>query len=112
MRAVTKLVAIDIGGTHARFALASVAADGTVSLGDPITLKTADYPGVEAAWHAFAEQVPGAMPRAAAIAIAGPVTGDTVPMTNSPWVLGISAFKETLELDALTVLNDFGAVAH
>jgi glucokinase len=52
------------------------------------------------------------LPRAAAIAIAGPVTGDRVPMTNSPWVLHISAFKRELDLDAVTVLNDFGAVAH
>ena len=31
----TELVTVDIGGTHARFALASIAADGTIALGDP-----------------------------------------------------------------------------
>ena len=33
-------------------------------------------------------------------------------MTNSPWVLKISEFKSTLALSEVTVLNDFGAVAH
>lgn len=109
---MTELVAIDVGGTHARFALASIGAGGAISLSEPVTLNTADHAGPEAAWEAFERQAPGPVPRAAAIAIAGPVTGDTVPMTNSPWVLRISAFKQAIGLDAVTVLNDFGAVAH
>jgi len=108
---VTELVALDVGGTHARFALATVE-DGTISLGEPITLNTDDYPGAEEAWRDFAERAGRPLPPSAAISIAGPANGDTVPMTNSPWVLHISAFKAALRLEALTVLNDFGAVAH
>jgi len=108
---VSELVALDVGGTHARFALASVEADGSISLGEPVTLATADHPDPESAWREFQSRV-GRVPSAAAIAIAGPVTGDRVPMTNSRWVLHISAFKDTLGLEAVTVLNDFGAVAH
>lgn len=109
---MTELVALDVGGTHARFALASAGTDGAISLGDPVTLPTADFGTPEDAWREFARRSPGPEPRNAAIAIAGPVTGDTVPMTNSPWVLRISAFKETLGLEAVTAINDFGAVAH
>jgi glucokinase len=108
---VTELVAVDVGGTHVRFALANVAR-GTISLGTPVTLETADHPSLESAWHEF-ERIAGvALPRAAAVAIAGPVNGDKVPMTNSPWVLHISAFEREVGLDTVTVLNDFGAVAH
>ncbi|MEO6040466.1 MAG: glucokinase, partial [Croceibacterium sp.] len=64
------------------------------------------------AWRAFEQRAGRVLPRAAAIAIAGPVNSDTVPMTNSPWVLHIAAFKAALGLEAVTVLNDFGAVAH
>jgi glucokinase len=109
---VTELVAIDVGGTHARFALASIDANGAISLGEPVTLNTVDHPGPESAWREFARLSPVPVPRAAAIAIAGPVTGDVVPMTNSPWVLHISAFKQALGLEAVTAINDFGAVAH
>ena len=108
----TDLVTLDVGGTHARFALAQIADDGPIALGEPTTLSTPDYPGPESAWHAFAEIAGRPLPRAAAIAIAGPVNGDSVPMTNSPWVLHVSAFKQALGLDTVTVLNDFGAVAH
>ena len=37
------IVVADIGGTHARFALAEVDAGHVVSLGEPVTLKTAEY---------------------------------------------------------------------
>ena len=39
----TELVALDVGGTHARFALASIGADGAIAVGEPVTLKTSDY---------------------------------------------------------------------
>ena len=109
---MTELVVIDAGGTHARFALASIGADGAIALGEPVTLHTDDFATPEDAWREFARRSPGGEPRAAAIAIAGPVTGDTVPMTNSAWVLRIAAFKHSLGLERVTVLNDFGAVAH
>ena len=108
---MTELVALDLGGTHARFARATVEGE-TITLADPVTFETADYAGPEEAWQAFARVIGRPLPRAAAIAIAGPVNSDTVPMTNSPWVLRIAAFKQALGLDAVTVLNDFGAVAH
>ena len=39
---MTHLVAVDIGGTHARFALAEVADGKVVQLGPETTLKTAE----------------------------------------------------------------------
>jgi glucokinase len=109
---VTDLVAIDVGGTHARFALASVGEDGTIALGEPVTLKTSDHVSLQTAWEEFERRVDGPAPRAAAIAIAGPVTGEIVRMTNNSWVLHTGALDEQLGLDRVTVLNDFGAVAH
>jgi glucokinase len=108
---LTELVAVDVGGTHVRFALASAAGEA-ISLDEPVTLETADHADLESAWREFERMAGVTLPRAAAVAIAGPVTGDRVPMTNSPWVLHVSAFKRAAGLEALTVLNDFGAVAH
>ena len=109
---MTDLVAIDVGGTHARFALASIEDDGTIGLGEPVTLLTGDHVSLQTAWEEFERRTPGPVPRAAAIAIAGPVTGEVVRMTNNSWVLQTGALDEQLGLDAVTVLNDFGAVAH
>jgi glucokinase len=108
---VTELIAIDVGGTHARFARAAIA-DGSIELAEPVTLKTSDFASLEGAWDAYAKQADGPLPNAAAIAIAGPVTGETVRMTNNSWVLHTGALDEQLGIDKVTVINDFGAVAH
>jgi len=109
---MTPLVAVDIGGTNARFALASIGTDGAITLGEPVTLHTSDYASLQTAWEEFERRCDAPVPRAAAIAIAGPVTGETVRMTNNSWVLRTGALDDQLGLDAVTVLNDFAAVAH
>lgn len=106
-----QLIAIDIGGTHARFALAE--ADGTtITLGEPVTLKTSDYASLPEAWNAFCAAVDYEVPSAAAIAIAGPVTGERVKMTNNTWVIETGAIDEQLGVERASVINDFAAVAH
>ena len=107
-----ELVAVDIGGTHARFCIASIAADKSITLGEVITLKTGEYVSLQTAWEAFEALAGGSVPRAASIAIAGPVTGETVRMTNNSWVLQTGSLDKQLGLGAVTVLNDFAAVAH
>ncbi|PEQ12768.1 glucokinase [Novosphingobium sp. PC22D] len=109
---MTSLVALDIGGTHARFAHAEIGADGAVALDEPVTLKTSDYVSLNTAWEDFARKSNRPVPRNAAIAIAGPVTGETVRMTNNSWVLHTSRLDQQLGLDKVTLINDFGAVAH
>ncbi len=114
---MTDLVALDVGGTHARFALASIAANGAISLGEPITLKTGDYASLQTAWEEFerrAKERDGSapVPRAASIAIAAPIVGETIRMTNNSWIFHVGAIDEQLGLDRVTLINDFGAVAH
>ncbi len=109
---MTELVALDIGGTHARFAIASIGADGAITLGEVQTLKTGDFVSLKTAWEEFERRSPAPLPRAAAIAIAGPVTGDIVRMTNNEWVIHTGRIDEQLGLDEAVVLNDFAAVSH
>lgn len=106
------LIAVDIGGTNARFARATVTEDGAVTLGDVRTLKTDDYVSLQTAWDAYRELEGGDLPPAAAIAIAGPVSGPTVRMTNNSWSFRPTALPAQLKVDKVTVINDFGAVAH
>lgn len=109
---MTDLVALDVGGTHARFALASIAPDGAISLGDPVTLKTSDYASLQTAWDAFEARCGTPLPRAASIAIAAPIVGETIRMTNNSWIFQTDTIDEQLGLDRVTLINDFGAVAH
>jgi glucokinase len=107
-----QIVTIDIGGTHARFALAEVADGRVTSLSEPITMKTAEHASFQTAWEAFDALLDQSIPRAVSIAIAGPVTGDVIKFTNNPWIIRPALIKERLNVDAYTLINDFGAVGH
>ncbi|MBN8484409.1 MAG: glucokinase [Sphingomonadales bacterium] len=109
---MTRLVTVDIGGTHARFALAEIAADGTIALGEPATLHTRDHASFQTAWEDFARMQGGTLPPAVSIAIAGPVGGDVIRFTNNPWVIRPALIPEKLGAERYTVINDFGAVGH
>lgn len=109
---MTSLVAVDIGGTHARFALAEVVAGGSIVLGEPVTLHTKDHASFQTAWEDFARMQGRALPDAVAIAIAGPVGGEVIRFTNNPWVIRPALIPEKLGTPRYTVINDFGAVGH
>ena len=95
----------DIGGTNARFALS----DGT-RLFAIQTLPTADYPTLQDAIRAYLQAQSETVAQAA-IAIANPVTGDHIQMTNHHWSFSIAAMQHELRLEKLRVINDFTAQA-
>lgn len=107
-----QVVAVDIGGTHARFAIADVANGEVERLHDPVTLKTAEYASLQTAWEAFGDQLKRPLPRAAAIAVASPIGGDVIKLTNNPWIIRPALITERLDVDNYTLVNDFGAIAH
>ncbi len=108
----TEIVSVDIGGTHARFAIASIAPDGDITLGEPVTLHTSDHASFQTAWEDFARIQGGTLPRATAIAIAGPVGGEVIRFTNNPWIIRPALIPEKMGVDRFTLINDFGAVGH
>ncbi|HMT44227.1 MAG TPA: glucokinase [Chakrabartia sp.] len=107
-----KLVTIDIGGTHARFALAEVAEGRVMHLGEAVTLKTADHASFLDAWAVFRMACPQPIPHAAALAVAATVKADPIRFTNNPWSLEPAQLAGQMGVDALTIVNDFEAVAH
>lgn len=108
----TELVAVDIGGTHARFALAEAAESRVVALGPEVTLKTAEHASFQTAWEAFGAAAGRPLPRAAAISVACPVGGEVVKLTNNPWIIRPALIPEKLGVERFTLVNDFAAVAH
>ena len=109
---MTNLVSVDIGGTHARFALAKVEAGRVLELGEAVTLKTAEYASFQTAWEEFGRNQSAALPKAAAIAIAAPVKGDVIKLTNNPWIIRPALVPEKLHVDDYVIVNDFEAVGH
>ena len=101
----------DVGATNARFAV--VSPDG--GLQRPRVLACEDYPTIQGAIAVYlVEELPLTDVRrleAAALAIAGPVTGDRVTLTNHPWSFSIDELRGALEVEHLHVVNDFAAVA-
>lgn len=109
---MTQIVTVDIGGTHARFAIATVDGAGSIHLGEPVTLHTKDHASLQTAWEHFRDIQGGSLPASVAMAIAGPVGGDVIRFTNNPWIIRPALVKEKLGVERYTLVNDFAAVAH
>jgi glucokinase len=101
----------DIGGTWSRCALGR---NGRL-VGEPQVYRNAEHPDLAAvlqAYLAYLGSLPGAeRPRSAALAVAAPVGGSEVVLTNLGWRFTPDSLQAALGLEALTVLNDFAAVA-
>ena len=97
----------DIGGTNARFALER----GPGRIGDVATLACDSHPRFVDAVRAYLRRRPEARVRHAVVAIANPVEGDLIRMTNHHWQFSIEEARTDLGLDTLLLVNDFAALA-
>jgi glucokinase len=107
-----RIVAGDIGGTHARVAIAELAEGQRPKLGAMGRYRTSEHEGLTSAWRAFARDQGGTLPKAASLGLAGPVDGGPIRFMNSPWVVDPRSIAGELGLERVTLLNDYGAVAH
>lgn len=97
----------DIGSTYARFAL-------EVSKGEFQYIKSlpcADYKDFYLAIRDYLDGLPNIHIEHAAVAIANPVDGDLISMTNYHWHFSIEEMRQKLELSTLLIVNDFTALA-
>ncbi len=97
----------DIGGTNARFAILS----GDNLPQQTATLRCSNYASLTAAIGSYMETAQIASLHSAAIAVATPIVGDRVKLTNNQWSFSQSETRVRLGLDALYVVNDFTALA-
>ncbi len=101
----------DVGGTHARFALADLGDPSAPGIGEVVHLPSADFDSLKAALAAYLAQVkPDPLPPVAAIAVAGPVSNGEVVLTNLGWHASEAAL-ETLGFRRARLINDFRALA-
>jgi glucokinase len=101
----------DVGGTNVRFALADVTGPSPRLFACQSTL-CADYPGLEEAIEHYLRSAPaqGARPRAAAIAVAGPVTAGATDLTNGLWRMSEAALIDA-GFPSARLINDYTALA-
>jgi glucokinase len=102
----TGLIA-DIGATNTRLALVEGGAVARARL-----FATDDFASLAEAIDAYlAAEKPARRPNRAVLAVAAPVTGNRVTLTNHPWTFSIEALRKRYGLAALRVINDFAANA-
>jgi glucokinase len=105
----------DIGGTHARFALADPAATHPL-LGDTGAAYPVErFPSLADAARHYLEHseavADGASVRSAVMAVAGPVRDGQARMTNHPWVVSAERLGNALGFADVALVNDFVAQA-
>lgn len=106
------IVAVDVGGTHARFAIATIAVNGAITLGEPVTLHTETHASFQTAWEDYRDQMGGTLPDDLAIAVAGRIKPDVIRFTNNPWIIRPPLIAQKLGCSRHLIVNDFEAVAH
>ncbi|WP_028079314.1 glucokinase [Solimonas soli] len=110
-RSELPILVADIGGTNARFALATADERRRPVLEQILELRGADYATLgDAARHYL--QTSGATVEEAVFAVASPVTGDQIKITNNPWSFSVQALRAELRLHALWLINDFAAIGY
>jgi glucokinase len=107
-----EIVAADIGGTNARYAIATIEDGKVTKMAEPVTLLARDYASLASSWEAFARLLGQPLPNAAAFAVACPIAGDVMKLTNNPWVIRPATLAQDLGLAEVLLINDFGAMGH
>ena len=103
----TRLVA-DIGGTNARFALLS---EGSEMPQQEATLPCAQFADLRSAAASYLSARGNPPVNEAAVAVATPITGDRLKLTNNDWTFSVEQTRTQLGLDRLVMVNDFTALA-
>jgi glucokinase len=98
----------DIGGTNARFA---ILVDSQAEPKEFPNVQTADFGNIDEAIQTAILDRTSIQPRSAVLAVAGPVSGDEIDLTNCDWVVRPKEMFERLGLSDIVVLNDFEAQA-
>jgi glucokinase len=113
MHAPSSTVALvaDIGGTNARFALATRDGQGRPALTSMREFTVAQFASLAQAALHYLREIDPPRPRRSVIAVASPVTSDEIKATNSSWTFSIAGLQQELGLEAIEVINDFAAIA-
>ena len=111
MHSAPVILGADIGGTNARFAVATSVRGALHPIAQQ-TFPVADFAAPEDAVAAFLARPSVPKPDRACFAIAGPVQGRTGRLTNAPWQFDADRIAATLGIADVRLCNDFEAAAY
>lgn len=99
----------DIGGTNTRVALADGRriVDGTIR-----RYANTDFPGLESVLKRYVADEGGVDPKAACVAVAGPVRDGRATMTNLDWTIDKDTLARATGAETVAILNDLQAQGH
>jgi glucokinase len=98
----------DIGATHTRCALVDDQGNELA----PEVFDNVDFTGLAGILNVYLDHRRSSdRPKRAALAVAAPILGDDIHMTNINWGFSQSELRAELGLQRLTVCNDFAAIA-
>jgi len=106
MPSPSPILVADIGGTTCRFAV--IGLDGRPD--HIVRFPNREVPDIAAAIGRYVTET-GLKPAAGVLAIAGPIDGDEILLTNRGWRFRLSELKNELGYTELHAINDFAAVA-
>jgi glucokinase len=102
----------DVGGTHARFALAWPSRPAPLDMASIRACRVAEYAGLADAARAYLAAGPRqAAPRRAILALAGRIEDGEARFTNLAWTVSATAIAAALGFESVRLVNDFAAVA-
>lgn len=108
-----QVVVADIGGTHARLAVATLRAEHAITLSAFDKLHCSDFASISELLHRYFALHTEARLLDCVIAIAAPiVNGDVAAQANLPWLVRHQQLQTDFPSQAITLLNDFVALAH
>lgn len=104
-------IVADIGGTNARFAVVTGKEQQHYQIEHVHVLRAADFPTCADALQHYLDKLDGLRPKSACLALAGPVNGDHVRMTNLSWQFSCAEMATRFGFERFLAMNDFAAVA-
>ena len=106
-------VVADIGGTNARWGLVTAQdANGHYQIESIKTFENKYHPKFEDSLAAYIDYLAGVQVHHVCVALAGPVLGDRIEMTNIHWSFSVREVEAAFPLQKLLIVNDFTALAY
>ncbi|KZN45314.1 hypothetical protein N476_04685 [Pseudoalteromonas luteoviolacea H33] len=113
-RAFEPIIVADIGGTNARFAVVTGydLDSNQFTIAHQLTFPSAEFQSFETALSAFLDSLTISKPSRACFAVAGPIKGHQVFLTNLGWNFNTQDVQKQFGFEQCAVINDFAAFAY